>query len=56
MNEKRFECEANYTLAMAAAKEMARRGILTEQDIRQIETILRKKYCPVFFVRQALQS
>ncbi|GHU77269.1 hypothetical protein AGMMS49992_24630 [Clostridia bacterium] len=47
MTQERFDREINYALVMASAREMLRREIVTESDIRKIETIIRKKYCPI---------
>ena len=47
MTTERFERETNYALALAAAREKLQRGIITQKDIRRIETIFRRKYRPI---------
>jgi hypothetical protein len=53
MTQDRFERETNYALAIAAAREMLKRGILNERDIRKIETIFLQKYRPILIVKHA---
>ncbi|GHV28587.1 hypothetical protein FACS18948_7390 [Clostridia bacterium] len=47
MTQERLDHEISYALVMASAREMLRREIVTENDIRKIETITRNKYCPI---------
>lgn len=48
MTAEQFEHEKHYQAAMSLAKTMLAEGILTPDDIRIIDTILRAKYRPLF--------
>lgn len=48
MTHEQFDREAGYGTAMSAARSMHARGIIGDRDYRQIETILRRKYRPIF--------
>lgn len=47
MTHEQFEREKNYSVSLAVAKRMLAAGILSEQDYRKIDTILRQKYRPL---------
>ena len=46
MNEKQFEAEMNYQAAIEIADSFRKRGLLTEEEYHQIDTILLQKYRP----------
>lgn len=46
MNETEFHAEKMYLLCLGAAKEMLKRGIISEEEFTQIDTILLEKYKP----------
>lgn len=46
MNEAEFHAEKMYLLCLGAAKEMLKRGIISEEEFTQIDTILLEKYKP----------
>ena len=46
MNEKQFEAEMNYQAAIDIADGFRKRGLLTEEEYHQIDTILLQKYRP----------
>ena len=48
MTSEQFEREKHYQAAMSLAKTMLAEGILTLDDIRVIDTMLRAKYNPLF--------
>ncbi|GHU59275.1 hypothetical protein AGMMS49975_26680 [Clostridia bacterium] len=47
MNELRFENEKKYQVAIAMAKSMREKNILTGDEFWKIDTFLLKKYSPV---------
>lgn len=46
MNEAEFHAEKMYLLCLGTAKEMLKRGIISEEEFTQIDTILLEKYKP----------
>ena len=46
MNEAEFHAEKMYLLCLGAAKEMLKRGIISEEEFTHIDTILLEKYKP----------
>ena len=46
MSEKQFEAELNYQAAIEIADSFLKRGLLTEEEYHQIDTILLQKYRP----------
>lgn len=46
MSEEEFHAEKMYLLCHGAAKEMLKRGIISEEEFTQIDTILLEKYKP----------
>jgi len=53
MTKEQFDRETRFGAAMAAARAMLSKGILTDKDYRKIDTILRRKYRPVIGSLQA---
>lgn len=48
MTAEQFEREKHYQAAMSLARTMLTDGILTPDDMRVIDTMLRAKYRPLF--------
>jgi uncharacterized membrane protein len=46
MSEQEFEREMHYQVAVQAAKNLLKNGSISEEEYRQIDTILLKKYRP----------
>jgi len=46
MNEEEFRAEKIYLLCLGTAREMLKRGIISEEEFTQIDTILLEKYKP----------
>ena len=46
MNEEEFRAEKMYLLCLGTAREMLKRGIISEEEFTQIDTILLEKYKP----------
>lgn len=46
MSEEEFRAEKMYLLCLGTAKEMLKRGIISEEEFTQIDTILLEKYKP----------
>jgi hypothetical protein len=47
MTKEQFDREKNYGAAMAAARMMLTKGIISQKDYCKIETVFRKKYSPI---------
>ena len=47
MNNEQFERERRYQSAVSVARTMFRRGLITEDELRVIDTILLEKYRPL---------
>ena len=47
MSKDQFEREKNYQVTLSICRTMLARGIITTEDIRLIDTILREKYHPL---------
>lgn len=47
MTKEQFEREKNYSAAMAVARAMLSKGLISEKDYRRIDTIYKAKYRPV---------
>ena len=47
MTNEQFERESNYGAAMAIARSMLERGLISEKDYRKIDTKFKKKYRPL---------
>lgn len=48
MSEQEFEAEKKYLLAITIAKSLRKKGLLTEEEYRVIDTKLRAAYGPKF--------
>ena len=48
MTPEQFEREKHYQAAMSISRKMVSEGILTLEDLRVIDTMLRAKYRPFF--------
>lgn len=48
MSEQEFECEMRYQVAIQMAKSLLKSGAVSEEEYRQIDTILLEKYHPIF--------
>lgn len=48
MTEEQFQAEKEYMMASDIAKGLLKRGLLTEEEYTQIDTILLEKYRPLF--------
>lgn len=46
MSEEEFRAEKMYLLCLGTAKEMLKRGIISEEEFTEIDTILLEKYKP----------
>ena len=46
MSEAEFYAEKMYLLCLGTAKEMLKRGIISEEEYSKIDTMLRRKYKP----------
>lgn len=46
MTPEQFEAEMNYQAAIEIADSFLKRGLLTEEEYHQIDTILLQKYRP----------
>lgn len=53
MTKEQFEREKRYGAAVSVAKLMLSRGLVTEEEYRKIDTILRGKYRPIIGSLQA---
>ena len=47
MTKDQFQRESNYGAAMAIARSMLTKGLITEKDFKKIDTMFRKKYRPI---------
>ena len=47
MTNEQFGREKNYGAAMAVARAMLSKGLISEKDYRKIDTIYKAKYRPV---------
>lgn len=48
MSNKKFEAERRYQASLAAAKALLASDIITRKEYDEIDTILLRKYRPVF--------
>lgn len=46
MSEQEFKREMQYQIAIQAAKSLLKNGAISEEEYRQIDTILLEKYRP----------
>lgn len=46
MSEKEFRAELRYRLSLSVAKTMLEKGIISEDEYSEIDTILLEKYRP----------
>ena len=46
MSEKEFRAELRYRMSLSVARSMLEEGAITEEEYRQIDTILLKKHRP----------
>jgi len=46
MTAEQFKAEKQYQAALSIARNLRSKGLLTEQEYAEIDTILRKKYAP----------
>ena len=47
MSEKEFRAELRYRMSLSVARSMLEEGAITEEENRQIDTILLKKHRPI---------
>ena len=47
MTKEQFDREKNYGAAMAVARSMLSKGLISEKDYRKIDTIYSRKYRPI---------
>lgn len=47
MSGEEFESELMYRMSLSVAKSMLKKGLVTEDEYRQIDTILIKKHRPL---------
>ena len=47
MNKEQFERESRYGAAMALAREMLNKGLISDKDYCKIDTIFKRKYRPI---------
>ncbi len=50
MTRMQFQSEKDYLAARDIAVSLRKRGLLTDEEFGQIDTILRQKFAPVFSV------
>jgi uncharacterized membrane protein len=50
VTSEQFEREKNYGAAMAVARAMLAKGIITDRDYRKIDTMFKAKYQPIIGV------
>ncbi len=48
MSKEKFKAERLYQATMSMARNMLLRGLISEEEYRQIDTIFLEKYRPVF--------
>ena len=48
MTEEQFEREKRYQLILAIVRKMVRDDVFSEEDLIEIECMMREKYRPVF--------
>lgn len=48
MTAEQFKAEKDYLMASQIAKSMREKGLLTDEEFCQIDTILLEKYSPLF--------
>lgn len=48
MTHSEFQKESEYIMALQMAKTMHEKCLLTDDELCQIDTILREKYAPLF--------
>ena len=46
MTKEQFDREKKYQAALAVARAMLKKGIITEDDYAKTERVLRIKFCP----------
>jgi len=46
MTQEQFDREKKYQAALAVARTLLKRGIITEDDYAKTEEVLRVKFCP----------
>ena len=46
MSEKEFRAELRYRMSLSVARAMLEKGVITEEEYRQIDTILLEKHRP----------
>ena len=47
MSEKEFRAELRYRMSLSVAGTMLKEGVITEEEYRQIDTILLEKHRPI---------
>lgn len=47
MSEKEFRAELRYRMSLSVARSLLEEGTVTEEEYREIDTILLKKHRPV---------
>ena len=48
MTKEQLDREKNYRVSLAVAKNLLKKGIITEKDYRKIDTMLVQKHRPIF--------
>lgn len=46
MTNEIFACEKSYQITLHIARSMAQKGLLTEDEMRIIDSMLKEKYAP----------
>ena len=47
MTKEQFQAERLYQMSLSVAKTMFRKGVISEEEYKQIDTILLEKYRPI---------
>lgn len=47
MTKEQFQAERRYQISISVAKTMLRKGVISEKEYMQIDTILLEKYRPI---------
>lgn len=47
MNKSEFDSEMNYQITMSCIRQLKKNGVVTEDEYRDIDTVMLKKYRPI---------
>ncbi len=47
VSKEQFRAERLYLMSLSVAKSMLEKGVISEEEFSQIDTILREKYRPI---------